>query len=166
MTSPKDKPEVLDLLSAMTASIENTRKSSMTKSEAPGSTTSRGPARTPTVKQEVPAVTSIAGDVLRRAAADVEVRGVVNGEDPSEVPGTTCAVVAVREVTNSPRGTDLQQLELNTQRALRVLAASVGQVPWINLAPDWNDTQPSKATVAAEMRNAADLADLLYGRTA
>lgn len=91
---------------------------------------------------------SIAGDVLRRAAADVEVRGVVR--KPDFTKNETCAYLA----TGCSPGSD---------KADQALILHLGLVEEPLNIVLWNDSQPSKATVAAEMRSAADLADLLYG---
>lgn len=106
---------------------------------------------------------SIVGDVLREAAAKVDARGTVKGvgfATASDSGSVTCATVSVAEAVNG------NHLETELwESALTVLAATVGvrftgspTVFW-----PWNDAQPSRAAVAAEMRSAADLADLLYG---
>lgn len=103
-------------------------------------------------------MTSIAGDVLRRAAARIERPdgGWVAG-DPSR--DETCAVDATIDA-GWPE---------DFRAALKVLEKTVKPAgltgKWSRIAT-WNLEQPSRATVAAEMRSAGDLADLLYGGAA
>lgn len=89
------------------------------------------------------------GEILRRAAADVEVRGVVHKPDIAR--GETCAYLATGNSSVSDRAdqTLILHLGLDSDEVFNIV--------------HWNDSQPSKAVVAAEMRNAGDLADLLYG---
>lgn len=103
-------------------------------------------------------MTSIAGDVLRWAAANVEVRGVTRL--PHLRLGETCAVLAVKYIA-AKTAPDLPARWHLEGLALDVLSAAAG----VKSAVTWNDSQPSKATIAATMRSAADLADLLYGGT-
>lgn len=97
------------------------------------------------------------GDVLRRAAARVERPGGgwVPGH-PLDFKGQVCAVTSVMEAAN----------DRDYQSALQALGWTVSPKAkprkWGRIAT-WNLEQPSRAVVAAEMRSAADLADLLYG---
>ena len=93
---------------------------------------------------------SQAGDVLRRAAADVEVRGVVR--EPERSNDETCALLSIEDADDALAGAHFDA-------AVNALAATIGR----DQVADWNDSQPSRAVVAASMREAADLADLLYG---
>lgn len=99
---------------------------------------------------------SAMGELLRRASEQVERPdgGWVPGEpDPSK--GEVCAVTAVIKVSSdSGYWSALDALEAVVEPAA---------IPdeWGRIAT-WNLEQRSRAVVAAEMRSAADLADLIY----
>ena len=88
--------------------------------------------------------------ILWDAAADVEQRGVTHL--PITERGETCATLAISDARGSfHHGT-------NARRVLLAAAgAPSGRV--ITEVVRWNDAQPSRAVVAAAMRDAAFLAE-------
>ena len=86
--------------------------------------------------------------ILWEAAADVERHGVLR--DPEGVE-ETCAVYAIRDAY---RGHLYERLPhwINIEEF-------VGWALGIEELPPWNDAQPSRAVVAAAMRDAAFLAE-------
>jgi hypothetical protein len=98
--------------------------------------------------------------ILWEAAADVEQRGVVGRAPKANNLDETCAYLAT-QATNHPWREE--------SAADNLLALSVG-IAQADAIPDWNDAQPSRAVVAAAMRDAAQLAewagDHLLGRSA
>ena len=89
--------------------------------------------------------------VLWRAAADVEQRGVCR--PPRQEYGETCAMVALNTVVEA--GSFGMDPHVGAEAMLRIVS---GVQPLLSLA-EWNDAQPSRAVVAAAMRDAAVLAE-------
>jgi hypothetical protein len=95
--------------------------------------------------------------ILWEAAADVERRGVTRF--PLERSSETCAVNAIADAwrpASNNRGL------LNHEA--RKLLIKAEAIPWNVISSalavaDWNDAQPSRAVVAAAMRDAAFLAE-------
>ena len=99
-------------------------------------------------------MTTPIAQVLYEAAADVDRRGVMHppviGEDE------TCAVISL----------DNWVTDFRLYRRLLGISFVKGRHDILDVCPiaEWNDTQPSRAVVAAEMRSAAQLAELIGHR--
>lgn len=92
-------------------------------------------------------------NLLRAAAGEVERRGVLH--EPSDVE--TCAWYSIFDAaTVHP---ELSPFEIAAERML-IWSSGCGSVG----VEAWNDAQPSRAVVAAEMRSAAQLAELIGDR--
>lgn len=94
--------------------------------------------------------------ILWEAAADVEQRGVTR---PPRF-GETCAAVAVSRRAESllRHSGGPWERSLAGDRAKQVLRHTLGLNREVPISP-WNDAQPSRAVVAAAMRDAAFLAE-------
>jgi hypothetical protein len=95
-------------------------------------------------------------EILWEASADVEQHGVVRFPIVSFGTGKeTCATFAIADARKSfHHGLDARRVLLMATGAFW----SVGEILSVAVA-QWNDAQPSRAVVAAAMRDAAQLAE-------